>query len=289
MLRSRLYEMELEKQQAAIGAERRSMVGTGDRSEKIRTYNFPQNRLTDHRIGLTLHQLDLVMEGKLDADHRRAGHALPGRKAQEAGDRRGLTDDHPDGARSGHATSRGAGIAVPRLTAEVCCATRSAASGLSLRPSRTGACANSNGFTTAAICTSAWRASRPSTSPNARNSTAASSGSRPDVLIPRPGDRARQSKRRSALIAGASLSTSGGSGAIAARWLARDPMRVRHATDISVAAIAVAAGNAGKLDAPLNFSVRTCFPLSRTALMWSSRIRPIPGRRPGLPQREVRD
>ena len=62
----RLYEMELEKQQAALGAERRSMVGTGDRSEKIRTYNFPQNRVTDHRIGLTLHQLDFVMEGKLE-------------------------------------------------------------------------------------------------------------------------------------------------------------------------------------------------------------------------------
>jgi len=67
VLRSRLYEIELEKQQAAIGAERKSMVGTGDRSEKIRTYNFPQNRLTDHRIGLTLHQLDLVMDGRLDA------------------------------------------------------------------------------------------------------------------------------------------------------------------------------------------------------------------------------
>ena len=67
VLRSRLYEMELEKQQAALGAERRSMVGTGDRSEKIRTYNFPQNRLTDHRIGLTLHQLDQVMDGRLDA------------------------------------------------------------------------------------------------------------------------------------------------------------------------------------------------------------------------------
>ena len=66
VLRSRLYEVEMEKQQAAIGAERRSMVGTGDRSEKIRTYNFPQNRFTDHRIGLTLHQLDLVMEGRLD-------------------------------------------------------------------------------------------------------------------------------------------------------------------------------------------------------------------------------
>jgi peptide chain release factor 1 len=66
VLRSRLYEMELEKQQAALGAERRSMVGSGDRSEKIRTYNFPQNRVTDHRIGLTLHQLDIVMDGKLD-------------------------------------------------------------------------------------------------------------------------------------------------------------------------------------------------------------------------------
>ncbi len=67
VLRSRLYEMELEKQQQAIGAERRTMVGSGDRSEKVRTYNFPQNRLTDHRIGLTLHQLDLIMEGRLDA------------------------------------------------------------------------------------------------------------------------------------------------------------------------------------------------------------------------------
>src|SRR5271155_1259376 len=66
VLRSRLYEMELEKQREQIGAERRSMVGSGDRSEKVRTYNFPQNRVTDHRIGLTLHQLDLIMEGRLD-------------------------------------------------------------------------------------------------------------------------------------------------------------------------------------------------------------------------------
>ena len=66
VLRSRLYEMEVDKQQAAIGAERKNMVGSGDRSEKIRTYNFPQNRVTDHRIGLTIHQLNLVMEGKLE-------------------------------------------------------------------------------------------------------------------------------------------------------------------------------------------------------------------------------
>src|SRR6202522_1726221 len=66
VLRSRLYELELEKQQEQIGAERRSMEGSGDRSEKIRTYNFPQNRVTDHRISLTLHQLDQIMEGRLD-------------------------------------------------------------------------------------------------------------------------------------------------------------------------------------------------------------------------------
>ena len=65
VLRSRLYDMELEKQQAALGAERRGQIKTGDRSEKIRTYNFPQNRVTDHRIGLTLHQLAEVMDGKL--------------------------------------------------------------------------------------------------------------------------------------------------------------------------------------------------------------------------------
>jgi peptide chain release factor 1 len=64
-LRSRLYQQELDKQLEAQGAERRNLVKTGDRSEKIRTYNFPQNRLTDHRIGLTLHQLDLTMEGRL--------------------------------------------------------------------------------------------------------------------------------------------------------------------------------------------------------------------------------
>lgn len=65
VLRARLYELEQEKQQAAIVAERRGQIKTGDRSEKIRTYNFPQNRVTDHRIGLTLHQLTEVMDGKL--------------------------------------------------------------------------------------------------------------------------------------------------------------------------------------------------------------------------------
>jgi len=65
VLRSRLYEMEMQKQQDALAKERKSMVGSGDRSEKIRTYNFPQNRVTDHRIGLTIHQLPEIMDGKL--------------------------------------------------------------------------------------------------------------------------------------------------------------------------------------------------------------------------------
>ncbi len=65
VLRSRLYEIELQKQQEQLAKERRAMVGSGDRSEKIRTYNFPQNRVTDHRIGLTLHQLSDVIDGKL--------------------------------------------------------------------------------------------------------------------------------------------------------------------------------------------------------------------------------
>ncbi len=66
VLRARLYEMKLAEQQAAIGAQRRGMVGGGNRSEKIRTYNFKENRVTDHRIKVTLHKLDQVMAGDLD-------------------------------------------------------------------------------------------------------------------------------------------------------------------------------------------------------------------------------
>jgi peptide chain release factor 1 len=65
VLRSRLYELELEKRVKETSSQRQQMVKTGDRSEKIRTYNFPQNRLTDHRIGLTLYNLSDVMEGDL--------------------------------------------------------------------------------------------------------------------------------------------------------------------------------------------------------------------------------
>ena len=63
VLRARLYERALAEQQAETAADRRSQVGTGDRAEKIRTYNFPQGRVTDHRINLTLYRIDQVMEG----------------------------------------------------------------------------------------------------------------------------------------------------------------------------------------------------------------------------------
>ncbi len=66
VLKSRLYQMELEKQESELGSERRNKIGTGDRSEKIRTYNYPQNRVTDHRIGFSTMQLERVMDGELD-------------------------------------------------------------------------------------------------------------------------------------------------------------------------------------------------------------------------------
>ena len=66
VLRARLKAAEEEKQQEEIASNRRSQVGSGDRSEKIRTYNYPQNRVTDHRIGLTLHKLDLIMDGDIN-------------------------------------------------------------------------------------------------------------------------------------------------------------------------------------------------------------------------------
>ncbi|MBN2697129.1 MAG: peptide chain release factor 1, partial [Bacilli bacterium] len=66
ILRSRLYDQMLQEKLDKEGEERKTKIGTGDRSEKIRTYNYPQNRITDHRIGYTIQQLDRVIDGKLD-------------------------------------------------------------------------------------------------------------------------------------------------------------------------------------------------------------------------------
>ena len=66
MLRTKLFDLEQQKAHDAEAELRKSQIGTGDRSEKIRTYNYPQNRVTDHRIGLTIQQLDRIMEGKLE-------------------------------------------------------------------------------------------------------------------------------------------------------------------------------------------------------------------------------
>jgi peptide chain release factor 1 len=111
VLRSRLYEMEMQKQQDALAKERKTMVGSGDRSEKIRTYNFPQNRLTDHRIGLTVHQLDLIMQGRLDPIIEAAtAHFQTEKLKQEGADDMNGTNgtgknDHPNGSGSGDKAS----------------------------------------------------------------------------------------------------------------------------------------------------------------------------------------
>jgi peptide chain release factor 1 len=99
VLRSRLYEMEQSKQHEAMAAERRGQIKTGDRSEKIRTYNFPQNRVTDHRVNFTLHQLDQVMEGKLGP----LVDALVTHFESERLKRELETDDKHDGKQVAHA------------------------------------------------------------------------------------------------------------------------------------------------------------------------------------------
>jgi peptide chain release factor 1 len=100
VLRSRLYELELQNQQKQILEERRSMIGSGDRSEKIRTYNYPQNRVTDHRIGLTLHQLDRIIEGKMGdiVDALIAHYQAEKLKQPPPGERR---EDEPPSALAG--------------------------------------------------------------------------------------------------------------------------------------------------------------------------------------------
>ena len=108
VLRSRLYEMEMRKQQEAIAKERRGQVGTGERSEKIRTYNFKENRITDHRINFTMHQLELALDGNLDPIIDQLEDARAVRQV-EAG--------HRNGSRRSLTLAEYAAIAARRLTA----------------------------------------------------------------------------------------------------------------------------------------------------------------------------
>jgi peptide chain release factor 1 len=85
VLRARLYEQEEQKQLAEVGAVRRSQVGTGERAEKIRTYNFPQNRVTDHRIGLTSHRLENILDGDIDQFIEELATAEQAEKLKRAG------------------------------------------------------------------------------------------------------------------------------------------------------------------------------------------------------------
>jgi peptide chain release factor 1 len=110
ILRSRLLEIEQEKQQQAISAERRSQVGSGDRSEKIRTYNFKENRVTDHRIGLTIHQLNMIMEGYLDELIDAVVTHFQAEKLKEETEKQvanaGLKEDSPQNVTNGNQKTR---------------------------------------------------------------------------------------------------------------------------------------------------------------------------------------
>ena len=87
MLASKLYEIEQEKQTSAVTGLRRSQVGTGMRNERIRTYNFPQGRVTDHRVGLTLYRIDAVMDGDLDEIITALANAEQAEKLKNAGEK----------------------------------------------------------------------------------------------------------------------------------------------------------------------------------------------------------
>ena len=122
VLRSRLYEIEMRKQQDAIAKERRGQVGSGDRSEKIRTYNFKENRITDHRINFTMHQLAYALDGDLDeliADARRRG-STPTSSSRPPKPRRCQQTRTSDRWRD--RGSRGAGTGRPRVRAGRCAA-----------------------------------------------------------------------------------------------------------------------------------------------------------------------
>ena len=177
ILRARLLERARQEQQAAIAANRRAMVGSGDRSEKIRTYNFPQSRVTDHRINLTLHQLDRVLDGDLDAiidalATKRAGRGARGGVVTRAPEQAAAADGRRGAGRRGGAAARRPACPSPRPTPRCCSRTRSATSRAGVVARR----ATALPAAAAARLEAAARAARARASPWPTSSASASSG-----------------------------------------------------------------------------------------------------------------
>ena len=110
VLRARLYERELERQRAELDATRNAQIGSGERAEKIRTYNFPENRLTDHRVKLTVHQLDRILQGELDDFTEALDDRRPAPRARRVTAREALAEAERRLA--------AAGVETPRVDAE---------------------------------------------------------------------------------------------------------------------------------------------------------------------------